>query len=309
MLSKWEVLCLQVGPLCPMVPVLHHVSLTSSSLAALAEDGNTKQLAPQKGCTVTRGSCPESLTTSGLRCALTQVLVWHCLPLLLGNFESSPISSGCCFCADFVSPFPQSLAPAGVAVHSTLLATTAKRAAELGCWAGGVLLWICHKANVFVRDLDLLAPNVHDAKRLEIVAEGLPLYGGAQLAVDTSVVSAHHCDGTATPGAAHVDGAALVVAQRRKERAHPELVGPRSRAKLVAMFLRLLAVACARSESALMRRRAEQAWRMRWGGMLACAAARAFAASLLEQRSNVGGDGIHPLLSDVLSEFRHAGLG
>ena len=76
-----------------------------------------------------------------------------------------------------------------------------------------------------------------------------------------------------------------------------------------ATFLRLLAVARARSESALMRRRAEQAWRMRWGGMLACAAARAFAASLLEQRSNVGGDGIHPLLSDVLSKFRHAGLG
>ena len=171
---------------------------------------------------------------------------------------------------------------------------------------------ICREAgarvstNVFVRDLDLLAPNVHDARRLEIVAEGLPLYGGAQLAVDTTLVSAHHCDGTATPGAAHVDGAALVVARRRKERAYPELVGTRSRAKLVvlagevggrwseetATFLRLLAVARARSESALMRRRAEQAWRMRWGGMLACAAARAFAASLLEQRSNVGGDGI-----------------
>ena len=57
-----------------------------------------------------------------------------------------------------------------------------------------------------------------------------------------------------------------------------------------ATFLRLLAAARARSESALLRRRAEQAWRMRWGGMLACAAARAFAASLLEQRSNVGGD-------------------
>ena len=42
--------------------------------------------------------------------------------------------------------------------------------------------------------------------------------------------------------------------------------------------------------------------------MLACAAARAFATSLLEQRSNVGGDGIQPLLSDVLSEFCHAGL-
>ena len=138
---------------------------------------------------------------------------------------------------------------------------------------------ICREAgarvstNVFVRDLDLLAPNMHDARRLETVAEGLPLYGGAQLAVDTTLVSAHHCDGTATPGAAHVDGAALVVARRRKERAYPELVGPRSRAKLVvlagevggrwseetATFLRLLAVARARSESALMRRRAEHA--------------------------------------------------
>ena len=64
-----------------------------------------------------------------------------------------------------------------------------------------------------------------------------------------------------------------------------------------------------RSESAFLRRRAEQAWRMRWGGMLACAVARAFAASLLEQRSNVGGDADPPLISDVLSEFRHAGLG
>ena len=81
--------------------------------------------------------------------------------------------------------------------------------------------------NVFVRDLDLLAPNVHDARRLEIVTEGLPLYGGAQLAVDTTLVSAHHCDGTARPGAAHIDGA-LVVARRRKQRAYPELVGPRS---------------------------------------------------------------------------------
>ena len=98
---------------------------------------------------------------------------------------------------------------------------------------------ICREAgarvsmNVFVRDLDLLAPNVQDARRLEIVAEGLPLFGGAQLAVDTTLVSAHHCDGTARPGAAHIDGAALVVSRRRKERAYPELVGPRSRAKPV----------------------------------------------------------------------------
>ena len=121
-----------------------------------------------------------------------------------------------------------------------------------------------------------------DARRLEIVAEGLPLFGGAQLAVDTTMVSAHHCDGTAR--AAHVVGVALTEARRRKERAYPELVGPRSRAKLVVlagevgerwsaettMFLRL-AAARARCESALLRR-AEQAWRMRWGAILAASA-------------------------------------
>ena len=79
----------------------------------------------------------------------------------------------------------------------------------------------------------------------------------------------------------------------RKERTYPELVGPQRRAQLVVVavevggrwseetrrFLSALAVARARSELPLMRKRAQQAWRMRWGGMLACAAARAVASS------------------------------
>ena len=44
--------------------------------------------------------------------------------------------------------------------------------------------------------MDLGAP-VHDSRRLEILAEGLPLYGGVQLAIDTTLVSTHHCDGSA----------------------------------------------------------------------------------------------------------------
>ena len=39
------------------------------------------------------------------------------------------------------------------------------------------------------------------------------------------------------------------------------------------------------------------------------AVGRDVVASLLEQRSNVGGDADPSLISDVLSEFRHAGLG
>ena len=48
----------------------------------------------------------------------------------------------------------------------------------------------------------------------------------------------HGSDGVsklARPGATHLDGAALVVARRCKERVYPELVFPRSRSKLVVL--------------------------------------------------------------------------
>ena len=43
------------------------------------------------------------------------------------------------------------------------------------------------RTNMFVRDMDLDVP-VNDGRRLEVVVDGLPLHGGAQLAVDTT-----HC--------------------------------------------------------------------------------------------------------------------
>ena len=56
-------------------------------------------------------------------------------------------------------------------------------------------------------------------------------------------------------------------------------------------FLFLLAKAKARSEPPILRKRVEQAWRMRWRSILSCAAARAFAASLLELKHGRGADG------------------
>ena len=72
-------------------------------------------------------------------------------------------------------------------------------------------------ANALLRDFDLAAPD----PRLEILADGLHLLGGAQLAVDTTLVSALHCDGSAHSHAANIDGTVLVGARRRKERANP----------------------------------------------------------------------------------------
>ena len=75
-----------------------------------------------------------------------------------------------------------------------LLAITAQRAHVLGFLAHAVesvAARICWEAggrvatNVFLRDLDLDVHNAGDARRLEVVADGLPLFGGAQLAVDT----------------------------------------------------------------------------------------------------------------------------
>ena len=140
------------------------------------------------------------------------------------------------------------------------------------------------RTNALVRDMDLAKPGLADARRLEIVVDGLPLRGRAQLAVDTTLVCALHADGNPRRNAASEDGVALKAAKRKKVRTYPELVGPNSRAQLVVLavevggrwssetraFLSQLAKARAREEVPLIRRRAEQAWRLRWGAMLGC---------------------------------------
>ena len=46
-----------------------------------------------------------------------------------------------------------------------------------------------------------------------MVADGLPLFGGAQLALDTTLVSVLRGDGTARRHAAHREGVALAEAR------------------------------------------------------------------------------------------------
>ena len=173
-----------------------------------------------------------------------------------------------------------------------------------------------------VRDLDLAEPQPADGRRLEVVVDGLPLFGGCQLAVDATIVSALHCDGSPHQGAENIDGVLLERARRRKERTYPELVGPRRRARLVVLgieaggrmsaetrsFLPQLAKACARQEIPLMRKRAEQAWRMRWGAILSCESARAVESSLLNVQSAVGADGDTPPTHEVERDHRCSGL-
>ena len=156
-----------------------------------------------------------------------------------------------------------------------------------------------------VRDMDLAVPIPGDSRRIEVLADGLALFGGVQLAIDTTLVSPLHADGTARPGAARNDGVALRVARRRKERRYPELSGHNNRCRLVVLagevggrwsdetrtFIRSLARFKERSEPPLLRKRVEQAWRLRWWSLLSCATARAFACSLVDLRVPGGADG------------------
>ena len=72
--------------------------------------------------------------------------------------------------------------------------------------AGARVAWY-----VSLRDMNLDEP-ITDERRIEVVANGLPLWHGAQVAVDTTLVSPLRRDGSARARAAVEPGRALTVA-------------------------------------------------------------------------------------------------
>ena len=75
-----------------------------------------------------------------------------------------------------------------------------------------VIASVCREAggrfttNVLLRDLDLEIADRTDAKRLEVAVDGLPLFGGAQLAIDATIVTPLRGDGFGRRGASRKDG-------------------------------------------------------------------------------------------------------
>ena len=151
------------------------------------------------------------------------------------------------------------------------------------------------------------------------MAMGLPIYHGAQLAGDTTLVSALRRDGSLRPGATDVDGVALVAARRRKERTYPELHADGGRARLVVAalevggrwsseawtFVRLLARARAQQEPDLVRASAALAWHRRFVSIIAVAAQRALADSLLDHWVGPSSAGDAPSTVAVLEDARY----
>ena len=93
--------------------------------------------------------------------------------------------------------------------------------------------------NVALRELNLDAPAT-DGRRIEVVANGLPLWRGAQIAIDTTLVSPVQRNGLPRAGAQARPALALqqANAKARKFRTYPEpQPGGQARCRLVVFGL------------------------------------------------------------------------
>ena len=173
------------------------------------------------------------------------------------------------------------------------------------CREGGARV----QPNMFLRDMNLEGISADDGRRLEVVANGLPLNHGRQLAIDATSASPLRADGFARAGAADTDGVALSAAVREKRVTYHELVRNTRCYLLVApvevggrwgteayKFLIELVKARARRSPAVLRTSLANALVRRWSGMIAHAVHDALAATLLEDtpRGTDGMDGEEP---------------
>ena len=167
--------------------------------------------------------------------------------------------------------------------------------------------------NAKLRDMNVEV-RADDERAVEVLASGLPIHQGAQLAVDTTVRSPLTSTGLARPGAATTDGAVLVRARADKEAKYTELLqGNRCHLVVVGLetggrwsteattFVDVLAAG--RAPCAL-RRSTHLAWRRRCTRMLAVSCGRSFADSLVSAKRDTwrGTEEARPDLDDLFGE-------
>ena len=110
-------------------------------------------------------------------------------------------------------------------------AVPAERTLAQVCREAGAVV----RSNVRLRDMNVTVP-VEDEKAIEVLASGLPMLHGAQLAVYITLRRAASSDGWPKPNAGTRTGAALIRARRDKETKYAELVaGNRCRLVVIAL--------------------------------------------------------------------------
>ena len=178
---------------------------------------------------------------------------------------------------------------------------------------------VCREAGAVVRTnvklCDMNIPvSTTDNRAIEVLAMGLPVHQGAQLAIDITLRSALTTTGEPCPSGARTNGAALQSARLQKQAKYRELLEGR-RCGLIVVgvetggrfgqeavdFVDSLAAAKARDSPHILSRSVHLAWRRRWMRMLAVSCARSFTVSLVSGDGEAwsGTDGRVPDLVDL----------
>ena len=279
----------------------HFATLPPASRALLLA-----QAGPHAACCFTVRPTHEAVTIPS---AEFRVLLLRRLRLAL------PLAPRLCACRGLLDPLGDHRAACATSGALASRALPLERAVARVCQEAGARV----ARNVRLADMNLPVP-VPDARRIEIVCNGLPLWHGAQLAVDTvtpPVSAPSLAPASRGPAADSQPGLALLQATRRKRRdTYPELSrSPRCRLVVFAVevggrwgsepatFLRLLARARAARAHAAVRSALRAAYVSRWSSIIAVAAQRALASSLLELpldtvASAAGEPAVHEVLQD-----------
>lgn len=152
------------------------------------------------------------------------------------------------------------------------------------------------RENMMLRDTGVPGIDPNDGRRIDVVATGLPLAHGRPVAVDATLISPLHADGSPWSGAERTPGISFQRALSDKHRTYPELTdsdvvqlvvaATETGGRLSAGALELLDAAAqgkAQDEPPVLRQQAARSWRARWQTLLGVAAQDALAATLLQE--------------------------
>jgi len=175
------------------------------------------------------------------------------------------------------------------------------------------------REKVFLRDTSVPNIDPSDGRHIEVVATGLPVARGIPIAIDATIISPLHADGTAWKKAAEHPGASFARAISSKHTTYPELVDSSVLKLIVAaseiggrlnsagrQLLKVVAAHRAEWEPATLRSEAGRNWESRWLFFLAVATQDAIAATLVSDGSRfLGGFASpEPLSVDVWLDGR-----
>ena len=131
-----------------------------------------------------------------------------------------PLSERSCRCRRVLDPLGDHRAACPRAGVLRSRAGPLERAAARVCREAGARV----TTNTALTHLNLPNLTRYDNRRIEVIANGIPIHQGAQLAVDTTLVSPLTSSGVPRRHRGQYHGAALTEVRKRKERAYPELV-------------------------------------------------------------------------------------